>query len=223
MQIVFKDREHAGRRLAEALSKYADARNALVLALPRGGVPVAYEISSKLHLPLDLLLVRKLGVPGHEELAMGAIAWGHIRFFNDDIIKGLNIAQQEIDQVIDREQRTLVERNALYRKDSPPPSVEGMTVIIVDDGLATGATMKAAVTAMRQAAAAKIVVAVPVGAPSTCIELESLADEVVCLSAPEPFYGVGRWYADFSQTTDREVTDLLERAEAEIAESGEQP
>jgi len=222
MLMIFANREEAGRRLAEALSDYSDKADTLVLALPRGGVPVAYQISSRLHLPLDLLLVRKLGVPGHEELAMGAIAWGQIRYFNDDIIRSLNISREEIDRIIDREQRILVERNALYRNDGPPPDVEGKTVIIVDDGLATGATMKAAVAAMRQAGAGNVIVAVPVGALSTCIELEALADAVVCLSSPEPFYGVGRWYADFSQTSDFEVQDLLEKAAMDTAGPREQ-
>ena len=221
MRMIFTNREEAGRRLAEALSDYEGEKNTLVLALPRGGVPVARQISHALHLPLDLLLVRKLGVPGHEELAMGAIAWGNIRYFNDDIVKSLNISRDEIDRVVDREQRVLVERNSRYRNDRPPPKVEDKTVIIVDDGLATGATMKAAVAAMRQAGAANIVVAVPVGAPSACTDLESLADTVVCLSTPEPFYGVGRWYADFSQTSDFEVQELLEIAAAEAAGSRE--
>ena len=221
MRMIFTNREEAGRRLAEALSDYEGEKNTLVLALPRGGVPVARQISHALHLPLDLLLVRKLGVPGHEELAMGAIAWGNIRYFNDDIVKSLNISRDEIDRVVDREQRVLVERNSRYRNDRPPPKVEDKTVIIVDDGLATGATMKAAVAAMRQAGAANIVVAVPVGAPSACADLESLADTVVCLSTPEPFYGVGRWYADFSQTSDFEVQELLEMAAADAAGSRE--
>lgn len=214
----FKDRQEAGKYLAEALLEFSNNDNSLVLALPRGGVPVAYEVASALSLPLDVLLVRKLGVPGHEELAMGAIAWDHICFINQDIVRQLGIPENAIEHVIAKEQEELLRRNNLYRDDRPPPEIEGNTAIVVDDGLATGATMKAAVSTLRQAKAAHIVVAVPVGAPSTNYELEEIADKVVCLLTPEPFYGVGRWYADFSQVSDEEVQHLLAHASAESAD-----
>ncbi len=209
---ILRDREDAGKRLAGALAHYAGRADTLVLALPRGGVPVAYEIARILDLPLDVLLVRKLGVPGHEELAMGAIAWDHIRVLNEDIVESLHIPDEAIEDAVAREQAVLQQRNTLYRNDRPPPPVKGKKVIVVDDGLATGATMKAAVAALRQAGAGFIVVAVPVGAASTRNELADLADEVVCLATPQPFYGVGQWYADFSQTSDTIVLDLMARS-----------
>lgn len=209
MPSFFNNRRDAGRQLADALAAYGHRENTLVLALPRGGVPVAYEVARKLALPLDVWLVRKLGVPGHEELAMGALAMGNIRVLNDEIIEQLNLGTEVVEEVALKELAELERRNGQYRGNRPPPVVEGKTVIVVDDGLATGATMKAAVAALRQADAARITVAVPVGAAQTSRELNMQADAVVCLKTPEPFYGVGRWYADFSQTTDREVQDLL--------------
>ncbi len=208
----FSNRAEAGKMLAEALSDYIGRSDIFVLALPRGGVPVAYEVARKLAAPLDLWLVRKLGVPGQEELALGALAGKNIRVLNDDIISLLNIDQSAIDIVIAREQAELERRNRLYRQNRPPPDIEGKTAIIIDDGLATGATMRAAIASLRQAGAAQIIAAVPVGASSTCRKIEQEADELVCLHAPEPFYGVGQWYTDFSQTSDEEVLALLTSA-----------
>jgi predicted phosphoribosyltransferase len=207
----FTDRKEAGRNLAEALSAYADKKDVLVLALPRGGVPVAYEVAKSLHVPMDLWIVRKLGVPGHEELAMGALAGGGLYVLNDEVIDLLRIGRNIIDDVMAHEKEELERRNRLYRQGRPPPDVEGKTVIVIDDGLATGATMRAAVISLRQAGATRIIVAVPVGAPSTCEDLEEEADKVICLFTPEPFYGVGVWYDDFSQTMDKEVQSLLQR------------
>jgi len=208
----FVNRTEAGEILAEALSGYAGKSGILVLALPRGGVPVAYEVAKALSAPLDLWLVRKLGVPGQEELAMGAIAGKNTLVLNDDIIAALNISQPTIDSIIAREQAELERRNQHYRHGKPPPDVEGNTILIIDDGLATGATMRAAIASLRQAAAARVIAAVPVGAMSTCRKIGQEADELVCLHTPEPFYGVGQWYSDFSQTSDEEVLALLARA-----------
>jgi putative phosphoribosyl transferase len=208
----FADRTEAGKMLAEALSIYSQETDVLVLALPRGGVPVAYEVAKTLAAPMDLWLVRKLGVPGQEELAMGALAGKDTRIFNQEIITLLNIDQSAIDNVISREQAELERRNSAYRQGRPPPDVKGKTIIIVDDGLATGATMRAAIASLRQAGAAKVVAAVPVGAVSTCAKVGKEADKLVCLYTPEHFYGVGQWYRDFSQTTDEEVMALLGRA-----------
>jgi predicted phosphoribosyltransferase len=181
--------------------------------LPRGGVPVAYEVARALQTPLDVFLVRKLGVPGQEELAMGAIASGGVLLLNEHVVRTLDISQDEIDAVVATEQQELQRRERLYRDDRPEPVVQGRTVILVDDGLATGSTMRAAVAALRRRGAAQIVVAVPVAPPDTCEEMQALVDDIVCAHTPEPFLSVGRWYADFSQTTDEEVHDLLERAE----------
>ncbi|MBA2659936.1 MAG: phosphoribosyltransferase [Nitrosospira sp.] len=208
----FANRAEAGKILAEALSGYIGKNNILVLALPRGGVPVAYEVARKLSAPLDLWLVRKLGVPGQEDLALGALAGKNIRVLNDDIINLLNIDQSAIDIVIAREQAELGRRNRLYRQDRPPPDIKGKTTIIIDDGVATGATMRAAIASLRQADATQIIAAVPVGAVSTCRKIEQEADELICLHTPEPFYGVGQWYIDFSQTSDEEVLALLASA-----------
>jgi predicted phosphoribosyltransferase len=183
-----------------------------VLALPRGGVPVAFEVAKALRAPLDIFLVRKLGVPGHEELAMGAIATGGVRVLNDDVVERLRIPFGVIDSVAANELRELERRELAYRGNRPEPEVQGKTVILVDDGLATGSTMRAAVAALRQQGPARIVVAVPVSAPQTCDEYRMGADEIVCAITPEPFYGVGQWYRDFSQTTDEEVSELLEKA-----------
>lgn len=209
MSHFYKNRREAGRDLAIALAEYANQTDVMVLALPRGGVPVAYEVADILKAPLDVLLVRKLGVPGHEELAMGAIAWGNVQIINQDIVQQLGISKKAIQQVIGKETQELHRRNHLYRNDQPLPQIEGNRIIIVDDGLATGATMKAAVSALNQLGADQIIVAVPVGSASTCQELGKTVNQVVCLQTPEPFYGVGQWYQDFSQTTDQEVEHLL--------------
>lgn len=213
--MLFRDRTEAGRVLAGKLSSYADRADVLVLALPRGGVPVAYEVAQALHAPLDVFLVRKLGMPGQEELAMGAIASGGTRVINDEVVGTLNVPDEVIETVTAEEQRELQRREADYRDGRPPPDVTGRIVILVDDGLATGSTMRAAVAALRQQGPARIVVAVPVGAPDTCEALQREADEVVCAQTQVPFYAVGVWYEDFTQTSDEEVRDLLTRAAAE--------
>jgi predicted phosphoribosyltransferase len=201
--------------LAERLAAYADRPDVIVLALPRGGVPVAYEVARALHAPLDVFLVRKLGVPGHEELAMGAVASGGVRVLNEQVVRALRIPNNVIDAVAAWELEELARRERLYRGNRPPPDVRDKTVILVDDGLATGATMLAAVQALRQLHPARIVVAVPIAAPDTCNLLRSEVDEIVCAVTPEPFYAVGLWYEDFSQTTDEEVRELLaQRTEA---------
>src|SRR6202023_636023 len=208
---LFRDRREAGRVLAERLAAYANRPDVLVLALPRGGVPVAYEVARALGAPLDVFVVRKLGVPGHEELAMGAIATGGVRVLNDQIVQRLRIPEYIVDAVAAREQPELRRRERLYRGGRPPPQVRGRTVILVDDGLATGATMRAAIMALRQLQPARIIVAIPTASPETCEELKAEVDEVVCAITPEPFLAVGHWYEDFSQTTDEEVRDLLAR------------
>ena len=207
----FRDRSEAGRLLASKLAAYVNHPDVLVLALPRGGVPVAYEVARALGAPLDVFLVRKLGVPGHEELAMGAVATGGVRVLNDQVVRALHIPDYVIDAVAAREQQELARRERLYRGGRPPPDVRGRTVILVDDGLATGATMHAAIKALRQLQPARLVVAVPTAAPETCEALRAEVDEVICAITPEPFYAVGLWYEDFSQTTDEEVRDLLAR------------
>ncbi len=215
METVYRDRRDAGKRLAELLSAYAQRPDVLVLALPRGGVPVAYEVARALNAPLDVFLVRKLGVPGHEEAAMGAIASGGIRVLNDEVIRALRIPEQVVEQVAAREQRELERRERLYRDDRLPPDVKGRTVILIDDGLATGATMRAALRALRHQRPARLIVAVPVGARSACLELLGEADEVICARTPEPFFGVGWWYQNFEQTSDQEVHELLAQAAQE--------
>jgi predicted phosphoribosyltransferase len=215
--MLFRDRFDAGRRLADKLTEYAGRPNVLVLALPRGGVPVACEVARALHAPLDVFLVRKLGLPGHEELAMGAIATGGVRVLNEDVVRGLGVPDKVIDAVARREQDELERRERAYRDDRPAPDVRGKTVILVDDGLATGSTMRAAIAALRQQHPARVIVAVPVGAPETCAEFQDETDETVCAVTPEPFYAVGMWYQDFAQTTDEEVYDLLRRAALEHA------
>jgi putative phosphoribosyl transferase len=216
MVTPFRDRAQAGQFLATKLKGYVGRRDVLVLALPRGGVPVAFEVAKALNAPLDVFLVRKLGVPGNEELAMGAIATGGVLVLNDDVVQGLDIPDNVIDAVASEERRELERRERAYRGDRPSPYVQGRTVILVDDGLATGSTMRAAVAALRRQQPTHIVVAVPIAAPSTCDEFRSEVDEIVCAITPEPFYAVGLWYADFSQTTDKEVHDLLERAAHEL-------
>ena len=207
----FRDRHEAGRVLATRLLAYANRSDVLVLALPRGGVPVGFEVAHALKAPLDIFLVRKLGVPGHEELAMGALASGGVRVLNEDVVRQLRIPDAVIDAVAKEEQRELERRDRLYRDGRPPIDVRGRTVILVDDGLATGSTMRAAILALRRQHPAAIVVAVPVAAAATCAEFASEVDDVVCASTPEPFYAVGLWYEDFTQTTDEEVYALLAR------------
>lgn len=212
--MIYSDRREAGKILASKLTKYRDHPDVIVLALPRGGVPVAYEVAQTLNAPLDIFLVRKLGVPGHEELAMGAIATGEVRVLNDEVVEYLNIPESVIDEIAAEELRELKRRERAYRGDRAEPDVRDKTVILVDDGLATGSTIRAAAQALRQQGPKKIVVAVPVSAVQTCDEYRIGVDEIVCAVTPEPFLGVGRWYDDFSQTTDYEVHDLLERARA---------
>lgn len=211
----FADRNEAGALLAARLAEYGGRRDVTVLALPRGGVPVGFEIARALSAPLDVFLVRKLGVPGHEELAMGAIASGGVTIVNRDVVDYLAIPQTTIDTVAGREQQELERRELLYRERRPVPEVRGRTVILVDDGLATGSSMRAAIAALKKLEPGRIVVAVPVAPPSTIKDLEMEVDEVECVFSPEPFDGVGRWYLDFSQTTDQEVRNLLTRAAAE--------
>jgi predicted phosphoribosyltransferase len=208
----FRDRRDAGCLLAARLAAYTHRPDVIVLALPRGGVPVAYEVARALDAPLDVFVVRKLGVPGHEELAMGAVATGGVRVLNEPVVQSLRIPGHVIDAVAAREEEELRRRERLYRADRPPSDVRGRTVILIDDGLATGATMQAAVEALRQQEPARIVVAVPTGSPETCEALRGQVDEVVCAVTPEPFFAVGLWYEDFSQTTDEEVRELLARA-----------
>jgi putative phosphoribosyl transferase len=207
---AFKDRAHAGRVLAEKLKHYRDNPDVVVLALPRGGVPVAFEVAQTLHAPLDVFIVRKLGVPGHEEYAMGAIATGGVRVLNPDLA-GM-IPSSAVDAIAAREQQELERRERLYRGDRPPVQIAGRIVILVDDGLATGSTMRAAVTAIRKQNPQRIVVAVPVAAPDTCDEFRAEVDEVICASTPEPFRAVGLWYENFDQTSDEEVHALLDAA-----------
>ncbi|HEV7393894.1 MAG TPA: erythromycin esterase family protein, partial [Burkholderiales bacterium] len=220
-QRIFRDRREAGRVLAKELAAFASRPDVIVLALPRGGVPVGYEVARVLGAPLDVFLVRKLGVPGYEELAMGAVASGGLRVLNDDVVKTLRIPDHIIESVVAKEEKELARRERLYRGGRPLPDLTGRTVILVDDGLATGATMQAAVEALRQRQPARIVVAVPTASPEICEELRTKADEVICAVTPQPFYAVGFWYEDFSQTTDDEVRDLLARTQqAEAKQPG---
>lgn len=209
--IPFANRRHAGKKLATQLAGYASRSDVLVLALPRGGVPVAFEVARALRAPLDVFLVRKLGVPGHEELAMGAIATGGVRVLNEEVTSRIHIPSSVIDEVARREEQELERRERLYRGDRTPPSVQGRTVILIDDGLATGSTMRAAATALRKMQPSKIIVAVPIAAAETCADLRSEVDEVICGATPEPFMAVGAWYSDFEQTTDQEVRELVGR------------
>lgn len=209
---LFEDRREAGARLAEALAKLS-LHDPVVLALPRGGVPVAYEIAERLDAPLDVLVVRKLGVPGHEELAMGAIASGGVLVRNRDVIGRLQIDDDVIERVRAREQRELERRERMLRGERPPLPVRDRSVIVVDDGLATGATMRAAAESLRERGPRAVIVAVPVGASSSCEMLAGVVDRLVVLERPEPFYGVGLWYADFEQVSDDEVRRLLAQHE----------
>lgn len=210
--MLFENRIHAGQQLASELMEYANRDDVLVLALPRGGVPVGYEVAQALHAPLDVFLVRKLGVPGHEELAFGALASGGVRVLNRSVIRSAEVSDAEIEATVKTELRELERRERAYRDELPPPQVEGKTVILVDDGLATGASMRASLLALREQNPARIVVAVPAASAETCDEFRNQVDDIVCAMTPEPFYAVGLWYRDFSQTTDDEVRDLLTRA-----------
>ncbi|PWT94448.1 MAG: phosphoribosyl transferase [Blastocatellia bacterium] len=210
--MIYRDRIEAGNYLATRLLKYANRDNVIVLALPRGGVPVAYEVARQLKAPLDIFVVRKLGVPGHEELAMGAIATGDVRILNEEVVETLGIPEYIIDAITTQELKELRRREVEYRGNRPEPDVKDKMVILIDDGLATGSTMRAAVAALRQQQPARIVVAVPVSAIETCDEYRMGSDEIVCGATPDPFYGVGLWYHDFTQTTDEEVRALLEHA-----------
>lgn len=207
----FEDRREAGRVLARALSKMPGLENALALALPRGGVPVAFEVAREMRLPLDVLVVRKLGVPGEEELALGAVAGGGVLVLNPEVARAFAIGPEQIDAMVARERAEIARREALYRQGRAALDVAGRTAILIDDGLATGSTMMAAVRSLRPVAA-RLVVAVPVGARGACEELRRVADEVICLQTPEPFYAVGEFYEDFWQTSDAEVTELLSAA-----------
>jgi len=210
--MLFQDRFDAGRVLAFKLCAFANRSDTVVLALPRGGVPVGFEVAIALNAPLDVFVVRKLGVPGYEELAMGAIASGGIRVLNEDVVQTLGIPDDVIDRVAAEEERELERRERDYRDGRPPIDVRGRTVILVDDGLATGSSMRVAVLALKRKRPAKVVVAVPLAAPATCAEFESEVDQIICAATPEPFRSVGQWYGDFSQTSDAEVRDLLRRA-----------
>jgi putative phosphoribosyl transferase len=207
---LFRDRRDAGEYLAEKLAHYNNRDDVVVLALPRGGVPVGYEVAEKLNAPLDIFIVRKLGAPMYEELAMGAIASGGVRVMNDEIIRKLRITPEMIEAAVEEQERELNRRELEYRGDREPLNLAGKIVILVDDGLATGASMRAAVRALKQHNPAKIVMAVPVGAPDTCRQFENEVDEVICAKTPSDFGAVGAWYLDFSQTTDEEVSELLD-------------
>ena len=211
-QHPFVDRRDAGRLLALHLAKYADRDDVIVLALPRGGVPVAYEVASALGAPMDVFLVRKLGTPGHRELAMGAIASGGVRVLNDDVVRWYGIPEAAIERVAHEEEQELQRRERAYRDDLPAPNLANRTVILIDDGLATGSTMRAAAQAMKAHHPSRVVIAVPVGAPRTCTGLAAVADEVICARMPEPFSAVGQWYLNFDQTDDEEVRELLRKS-----------
>jgi predicted phosphoribosyltransferase len=213
----FLDRRAAGRQLAALLGRFARQPDALVLALPRGGVPVAYEVAAALSLPLDLFIVRKLGVPGHEELAFGAIAPGGVRVLSEELVEALGITAADIERVTVAEERELVRRDREYREGAPPPAITGQTVLLVDDGLATGASMRAAVAAIRIHRPRRIIVAVPVATSEAIQALRGSADDVIAVMTPKPFGSVGSWYVDFSQTTDDEVRNLLHDAKGRAA------
>lgn len=210
--MLFHDRSEAGEKLAAALAPYANRPDVLVLALPRGGVPLAYEVAEALRAPLDVLVVRKLGVPGQEELAMGAVASGGVRVLYDAVVRELHIPEDEIDAVTSEEEFELKQREKLYRGDRPAMDVRGQIVILVDDGIATGSTARAAIAALRPRQPARIVLAVPVAPPESCEELDDEVDELVCLVRPKPFLAVGQWYRNFLPVSDAEVHDLIERA-----------
>jgi putative phosphoribosyl transferase len=213
---AFRDRRDAGRKLAQALSYYASRSDVTIFALPRGGVPVAYEVAIALNAPLDVFVVRKLGLPGHEELAIGAISSGGVRVLNEDVIRMLNVPQEVVNIVAQRELQELQRREHLYRGNRSAPEVRDRMVILIDDGLATGASMRAAVGGIRAQHPARIVVAVPAAAQEVCDAFQFAVDEIVCLITPEPFYGVSRWYDVFSQVDDEEVRALLEEANRQL-------
>ncbi len=219
----FRHRLDAGKRLAVRLVRYRNRPDVLVMAIPRGGVPVAYEVAKALAVPLDVIVVRKLGLPGQPELAMGAIASGGVRVLNEDVVRALRIPERTIDSVAALETAGLERRERSYRGERPAEDPTGRTVILVDDGLATGSSMQAAIAALRARGAASIVVAVPVGPPSTCLEISRLADELVCLKHPAFFAAVGEWYADFNPTTDDEVRQLLESSHSFRASTAAAP
>jgi len=216
--MYFRDRADAGRKLAAMLT-HAASPDTLVLALPRGGVPVAFEVARALGAPLDIFLVRKLGVPGHEELAMGAIASGGVRVLNPDVVDNLDIPEHLVDSVAASELLELERRERAYRGNRPPVNVQGKMAILVDDGLATGSTMRAAAAALRRQSPRRLMVGVPVAAPETCEAFQDEVDEIVCTITPDPFYAVGLWYADFTQTTDDGVRELLDRANREFKQN----
>lgn len=212
MRSRFRDRHDAGRRLATELRGYANRPDVLVLALPRGGVPVGFEVATALNVPLDVFVVRKLGLPWQEELAIGAIASGGVRVLDRDLIRVARVSDAEVERVTATENTELERQERLYRGDRRFPDLHEKTVILIDDGLATGSTMRAGVAALREERPARIVVAVPVASPETCEAFRDIADDIICAETPEPFRAVGLWYDDFSQTTDEEVHDLLDRA-----------
>ncbi|HWH68115.1 MAG TPA: phosphoribosyltransferase [Candidatus Sulfotelmatobacter sp.] len=216
---IFQDRSDAGKFLAKRLKRYVEDPSLLVLALPRGGVPVGYEIARALNAPMDAFVVRKLGVPGYEELAMGAIASGGVRVLNEDVVRRLGIPDRVVEAVAAEQQEELQRREAAFRGHDKPLHIQGRKIILVDDGLATGATMRAAIRALGQHNPAAIIVAVPVGAPETCEQLRSEVDELICGQMPEPFFAIGTWYANFLQTTDDEVREFLSRAAEEYRAS----
>jgi putative phosphoribosyl transferase len=220
LQRPFRNRQHAGQALAKRLAHYHDRSDVVVLGLPRGGVPVAFEVAEELQAFLDVFVVRKLGVPWHRELAMGAIASGGVLVLNDDVVTALHITQDVIDQAVLSEQRELERRERLYRDDRPFPSIADRIVILVDDGLATGSSMRAAVRALREHQPRRIVIGVPVAAADTCEAFRREVDEVICAVTPEPFHAVGLWYQDFDQTTDEEVRELLGRRMQEVVKRG---
>jgi putative phosphoribosyl transferase len=211
---LFKDRIHAGKILAEMLSQYANSPNTLILALPRGGVPIAFEVAKSLRLPLDVWLVRKLGHPQNKELAIGAISLGYVKVFNEALLKHFELSPLEIAQIVAEEEIELERRNRRYRDSKPIPRLSNKTLVLIDDGFATGATMRAAITALRKFNPAKIIAAAPVGSIEACQELEVVADELICLYTPEPFGGVGMWYESFDQVSDHEVNDYLKKAQS---------
>jgi len=220
--MIFANRTEAGQKLALRLRKYANRDDVIVLAAPRGGVPTAFEVATNLKVPLDVFVLRKLGVPGHEELAFGAIASGGVRVLDRNTVEGLGVTGLDIERVTRAEERELERRERAYRDGRPLLDVRGMTVILIDDGIATGSSMRAAIRALRQMKPARIVIAVPVAPPSACNRLRVEVDELVCLEMPEPFYGVGRFYDDFSQVSDEEVKELLDSASRQLRESRHQ-
>jgi putative phosphoribosyl transferase len=221
MRTTFRDRTEAGQLLARELRHYVTRNDLLVLGLPRGGVPVAYEVATALHAPLDVFVVRKLGVPGHRELAMGAIATGGVRVLNAEVLRYLDLPPGALDEITAEEMQELQRRELAYRGHPTPPDVRGKTVILVDDGVATGSTMRAAIRALKQQQPARLVVAVPTGALATCDELRREVDELVTLLEPDDFQAVGEWYDDFSQTTDAEVTRLLAQAKESASDASD--